>query len=187
MAHLNELRLDAFLTQNHHIDVQKGRYLRRWKYKIHFNGDLPRTSIKRFVSEIGAESEWTSDGHPTLYFNDILIHKMARAVADGTRFGEVMTEAEALQLDAEWQQRAEFRVLFEARHRPEVSELSSRIEDEGAELVTRVRWSWREDDGTKREHREVVAVLTNNDETMALLRLAYPGAHAESRRSSRMP
>ena len=185
MANLKELQLSAFQAQNRDVDVQKGRYLRRWKYKIHFYEDVPRTFIKGFAREIGAETEWTSDGHATVYFDDILIHKMARAIVDVDRihFRQVMLEAEALEADAEWQERAQYRIHFERWKRPDAEQLALKIEDEDAELVTEQAYDRMAADGTFRRHHNVVAVLTNSDETMALLRLAYPGTHLEERRS----
>jgi hypothetical protein len=179
MLELNQLRLDAFNAQNIHIDVQKGRYLRRWKYKMQFNGDVPRRSLNRFATEIGADTEWTSDGYPTIYFDDLMIHKMARSLVEDTRLREVMTEEEVLEVDAEWKRRAQYRVLFKPGNRPCPEELSAKIQDTAAEVITRHRWSWRDDDGTEHVHKEVVAVLTDSGETMALLRLAYRGACAE--------
>lgn len=176
---LTQLRLDAYLGEHRDVDISSRKYLGRWKFKVHFRGDVPKNSVSSFARAIGAGSQWGYDIGPTVFFDDPMIGIMARSVVADTELRRVQSRAEALSADARWEARAAYRVLFDPLCRPSPQELTNRIEDEDARLIVE-SYCFAFADSSQRPER-VVGVLTDSDETMALIKLAYPATRVQER------
>ena len=176
---LAQLRLDAYLGEHKDVDISSRKYLGKWKFKIHFRGDVPKNSVSAFARAIGAGSQWGYDIGPTVFFDDPMIGIMARSIVSGTELRRVQSRREALSADAGWEARAAYRVLFDPFCRPCPKELANRIEDDDARLIVE-SYGFAFGDSSQRPER-VVAVLTNSDETMALIKLAYPATRLQER------
>jgi hypothetical protein len=181
---INDLRLDAFLANNPDVDIAERKYGRKFAYELNFFADVPVKSVTAFARAIGADHAWIFHfcrGHATLWFNDPLLHTMARSVAGDVELRRCMSRRQALQADAAWEQRALYRVLFPAGRRPSPAEVRNRTEDPNAELICGRTASHRTNGQAPAKDDEVVAVLTDSDETMAWLKLAYAGVRVEQR------
>ena len=175
---LLQLRLDTYLAENKDVDISSRKYLGKWKYKMHFRGDVPKRAVSSFAQAIGAGIQWGYEIGPTIYFDDRMIEIMARSVVAHTELRRVQSRTEALSADAGWEARAAYRILFDPFCRPCPQELANRIEDDDARLIVESH-GFAFGDSPRPER--VVAVLTNSDETMALIKHAYPATRVQER------
>lgn len=178
MSNIETLRINTFLAQHSEVVIQKGKFLRQWSYQINFWGDLPKTYIHKFVTAQSLACEWT-DSNRNLYFNDIRVKHFVDAVAENAHFCRVLTEKEALKEDQAWSTTRQFRVMFDPSLAPAFKALEEKSMP--GDIVHQVRCHTQQPDGSYLPRKDVVAFLTDCEETAVLLKMSYLNTVLEER------